>query len=259
MNRNKHVTTMPGDETRPAVNPGDLLPFDYCSVSASVATFLKGQADRIRRQAGTSIIQIGKALIAAKHYLSHGAFLKWLASEVGMPARTAQDYMQVAHWAKGKSATIALLPPSVLYVISSPRAPQRFADDVLKRIEHGQRVDPGTLRAELKALLENQRNDRGQTTVSCGNGHSSIISTASSDGLLFELVAILERGLSDADFARVSRIMTSEGVLNHPRLADEIMLAFRIAKEADVGARVVAEIIDCSPRSAPEQVEVHAT
>jgi hypothetical protein len=259
MNKNQHVTTRPRDETLPSVNPGDLLPFDYCSVSGPVANFLRGQADRIRRQAGTSIIQIGKALIAAKHYLSHGAFLKWLVSEVGMPARTAQDYMQVAHWAKGKSATVALLPASVLYVISSPRAPQRFVDDVLERIEHGQRVDPGTLRAELKALLENQRNDHAATTISCIAAHDSIVSTTSSDGLLFDFVAILERGLSDADFARVSRIMTSEGVLNHPRLADEIMLAFRIAKEADVRARVVAEIIDVSPRSAPEQVEVHAT
>ena len=77
--------------------------------------------------------------------------------------------------------------------------------------------------------------------------------------MLFEFVTILEQGLSDTDFARVSKIMTSHGVLNHPNLAEEIMLAFRIAKEADVRVRVLAEIIDVSPRSASEHVEMHAT
>lgn len=37
------------------------LPFDYNSVPSSLAKFLSGQADRIRRQCVTSIIQIGKA------------------------------------------------------------------------------------------------------------------------------------------------------------------------------------------------------
>jgi hypothetical protein len=42
--------------------------------------------------------------IAAKHYLSHGSFLRWVETEAGLPARTAQAYMQVAHWASGKNA-----------------------------------------------------------------------------------------------------------------------------------------------------------
>src|ERR1700694_3470263 len=70
--------------------------FDYCSVAPPLASFLKGQAERIRRQCATSIIQIGKALFEAKRHLSHGAFLRWVEWEVCMPVRTAQACMRVA-------------------------------------------------------------------------------------------------------------------------------------------------------------------
>src|SRR5436305_1571476 len=81
------------------------LSFDYSSLPPSVARFLRGQADRIRQHCASSIIQIGKALLEAKHHLSHGAFLPWVECEVGIPARTAQVYMRSANWAAGKSAT----------------------------------------------------------------------------------------------------------------------------------------------------------
>jgi hypothetical protein len=38
-------------------------------LAPSVAEFLKGQAERIRRCVASSIVNIGKDLIAAKHYL----------------------------------------------------------------------------------------------------------------------------------------------------------------------------------------------
>jgi hypothetical protein len=62
----------------------------YFLVSPSVANFLRGQADRIRQYTRKSIIQIGKDLVAAKRYLSHGAFLRWVESEVGIPVRRVE-------------------------------------------------------------------------------------------------------------------------------------------------------------------------
>ena len=90
------------------------LRFDYESVPLSVAKFLRGQADRIRRQCATSVIQIGKALLEAKRHLSHGGFLRWVECEVCIPVRTAQTYMRVANWASDKGATVAHLSPSAL-------------------------------------------------------------------------------------------------------------------------------------------------
>ena len=81
--------------------------FNYDSVSPTVAKFLKGQANRILRTSSSAVIQVGKDLIAAKHYLPHGSFLVWVENEVGMRTRTAQAYMRVAQWASGKSATVA--------------------------------------------------------------------------------------------------------------------------------------------------------
>lgn len=86
---------------------------DHGTLPHSVARFLQGQADRIRPQCASSIIQIGKALAEAKRHLSLGRFFQWVECEVG----TAQAYMRAANWASGKSATVAHLPPSALYLL----------------------------------------------------------------------------------------------------------------------------------------------
>jgi hypothetical protein len=82
--------------------------FDYASVTIPVAKFLKGQATRIRQYAGKAIVQIGGDLVSAKHYLSHGQFLRWVENEVGIPPRTAQAYMQAAQWAADHRAMAAV-------------------------------------------------------------------------------------------------------------------------------------------------------
>ena len=133
-------------------NISEPMLFNYDSVSSSIAKFLKGQAERIRHEAGTSVIRIGRALIGAKHYLSHGAFLHWLSSEIGIPARTAQAYMQVAHWAEGKSSKFERLPPSLLYILSAPSTPTDFVSRVLTKVEAGERVSLLTVREELRSM-----------------------------------------------------------------------------------------------------------
>lgn len=93
--------------------------FDYSDVQPTVARFLRGQADRIRQQCVTSIIQIGKALREAKRHLSHGAFLQWVEWEVCIPVRAAQAYMRVAAWAADKGAAVVHLTPTTLYLFVS--------------------------------------------------------------------------------------------------------------------------------------------
>src|SRR6185295_2783239 len=123
--------------------------FDYDCLPSSVAKFLQGQADRIRRHCASSIIQIGKALTEAKHHLSHGQFLLWVEGEVGMPVRTAQAYTRIASWASTKGATVAHLTPSALHLLSASSTPAEFAADVLSRVKEGEHISPSVLRKEL--------------------------------------------------------------------------------------------------------------
>jgi hypothetical protein len=222
---------------RSAKRPDDVSWFDYSDVSSSVAKFLKGQADRICRSAGKSVIEIGKHLIGAKHYLSHGAFLRWVECEVGMPARTAQAYMQVAQWASGKNPAVALLPPTLLYLLSAPCTPHEFIVDVLKRAAAGEHISLPAVRGELKALREAKCDESQNEAI---NGHrppahrprtESASKILDLGATVMGAVAIMARGLSKSDFTRVQEILTSKSVLCDPDFTQKIEAAFRSVKE----------------------------
>lgn len=206
----------------------DGLRFDYGEVEPAAARFLKGQADRIRRQCATSTIQIGRALIEAKRYLSHGAFLCWVEREVGMPARTAQAYMRVANWASSKSATVAQLSPSALYLLSTTGIPEDFVVSILSRVEAGEYLAPSVIRAELKAFRSTSANERAEQEMHAKATLSSdlIATECGARDAVAELVTILIEGLSAADFARVRDIVTSETVLADPQLGQNLHAAF---------------------------------
>jgi Protein of unknown function (DUF3102) len=206
--------------------------FDYASVTPSVATFLRGQADRIRRYAAKSVIQIGKDLIAAKRYLCHGAFLHWLESEVGIAARTGQVYMQVAHWAEGQDTRIALLPPSLLYMLSSPSTPKEFSDDVLKRLDGGENIMLAAVREELKNHREtNRKGPPVQPKAGTRSAAQKQKSIEADEGTAVgEAVEILARWLPEQCFTRVRDLMTSKTVLEHPNLAQLIAVTFSAAR-----------------------------
>jgi Protein of unknown function (DUF3102) len=203
------------------------LRFDYHAVTPSVARFLRGQADSIRRQCVTSILQIGKALREAKRHLSHGAFLQWVEWEVCLPARTAQAYMRVAAWAADKGATVAHLSPATLYLLSASSTPDDFVSSVLKRAEAGEYISATALRKELRVrrVNEEQESLRALEGPKPGFVQQAVNDCENCDALT-ELIAILVRGLSAADYERVKTIMTSADVLTDPDLAQNLELAF---------------------------------
>jgi hypothetical protein len=209
------------------------LRFDYNSVSSSLAKFLKGQADRIRRHCATSTIQIGRALLEAKRHLSHGAFLRWVEWEVCIPVRTAQAYMRVASWAADKGATVAHLSPSSLYLLSASSTPTDFVSRVLSRAEVGEYIAPSVMRAELRALRASDQQkhlDAEVPTLTTTEGNLVQLmltdESKSSDGLA-ELVSILIKALSPSDFARVRDIVTSDPVVTDPQLAQSLGRVFQ--------------------------------
>jgi hypothetical protein len=204
--------------------------FDYGTLSHSVARFLQGQAERIRRQCATSIIQMGKALIEAKRHLSHGGFVQWVECEVGIPARTAQAYMRAANWASGKSATVAHLPPSAVYLLSAANVPEEFVSEILHRIDAGEQIAPSAMREQLKAFQ--QKKQKAISECPKTNGGDSVVSFHEKHqgrSPIVELVALLSQKLSTQDFARVSEIFTSDRVLSDPHLAENLGKEFRSA------------------------------
>jgi hypothetical protein len=224
------------------MSPNDVVPvppaeqiivasqFNYDELSSSVANFLRGQAERIRRHVASSVINIGKDLTGAKHYLIHGAFVAWVESEVGIPARTAQAYMRVARWASQKGATVAHFPPSLLYLLSASNTPETFVSDVVRRVNAGERISVRALRDKLRDLRDTaqdrqSRKPRLASALSHHDDTSSAVAVAD-DTILAEVVAILARRLSPRDFTRVRDIMTAKPVLEDPNLAQQIASAF---------------------------------
>ncbi|MCP1845662.1 hypothetical protein ACVIHI_008869 [Bradyrhizobium sp. USDA 4524] len=205
------------------------LKFDYAGVSPSVEAFLRGQADRIRRQCASSIIQIGKALLEAKRHLSHGVFLGWVESEVGIPCRTAQAYMRAAQWAAGKSAAVAHLPVSAIYMLSANGVPEQFVVDVLERLEAGEQIGAVAIRQELRTFVAQSRRERSVASEDASRSVRAQYPIDEERAGLGELAAFLARKLSDVDFARVCQILTSDSVLSDPDLAEELGRHFRVA------------------------------
>jgi hypothetical protein len=218
------------------------LRFDYSSVSLSVAKFLKGQADRIRRQCATSTIQIGRGLLEAKRHVSHGAFLRWVEAEVCMSVRTAQAYMRVASWAADKGIAAVSFSPSALYLLAASNTPDGFVTSVLRRAEAGEYIAPAVMRKELRALKKSEREDCSNTRTSTLGivkreaVRLAVTQESQSDGKLAELVSILLEGLSPTDFTRVRNIMTSEAVITDPQLAQNLGRAF-CSRKGSAGRR----------------------
>ena len=211
--------------------------FDYTGeVSPSVAKYLMGQVERIRRSASKSIVEIGKDLIGAKHYLSHGAFLRWVESEVGVPARTAQAYMQVAQWVSQKGAGVTALPPTLLYLLSAPSTPEEFITSVLKRVGAGEQITFQSILKELKALREAKWDLKHSDA--CSEFRPAELSLQvmplkpDAATIVTEAVAVLARGLSKAEFSQVREMLTSKPVLDDPELAQKIAAAFSAIQDA---------------------------
>jgi hypothetical protein len=201
--------------------------FDYGTVSLSVAQFLQGQAERIRRQSVNSILQIGKALIEAKRHLSHGGFVNWVECEVGIPARTAQTYMRAANWASGKSAKLAHLPPSAIYLLSAANVPEEFVHQVLNRIDAGEKIAFSVVREELKAF---QCKQKGVSECEQSNDKNHMAPLGKNHDVrsaVTGLVALLSRKLSPEDFARVCAMFTDKRIISDPDLIQNLVDEFR--------------------------------
>jgi hypothetical protein len=228
--------------------------FDYESVPKSVATFLKGESERIRRQYTTSIVQIGKALLGAKRYLSHGSFIAWVEAEIGMPARTAQAYMRVAQWATDKSASVAHLPPAALYLLSASSTPPEFVRQITDRVEAGEKIALAEVRSALRdyrgTVANKLRQDQSPEQLASLAGQMDV--TAS----LEAAVMIIARGLSTADFLQVKSAFTHQYLTEDPNFANYVSTLFSKVKTTATQARST-EVSDLDDHVSKSAASLH--
>ncbi len=129
----------------------DVIPLPIASISS--ANSLDEIAARIRHVQCKNIIVIGELLTIAKAKLKHGNFQAWAERELGIKAKTAQNYMNAASFVQGKSETISHLPPSILYQLAAPSAPK----EIVAKVIAADIIDAGTIDTELDNYRRAQR------------------------------------------------------------------------------------------------------
>jgi hypothetical protein len=118
--------------------------------------FLEDAAKRINdrlRVTKENVIEIGRELMAVKERLGHGNFQPWIEAECGISQKTAERYMQVAHYfttdAKIDFMTIIDVDMNTLYELAAPSTPEEVRSAVEDRLRTGDEVTAEEVR-ELK-------------------------------------------------------------------------------------------------------------
>lgn len=125
----------------------------YSELTPDVASSARAAAERIRvrmSRTAADIIAIGNDLREVKAQIGHGNFLPWIEAEFSMSERSARRFMDCAE--SFKSATVADLPPTVLYALAAPSVPEEVRQEALRRAEAGETVDLDVV-ADLKREL----------------------------------------------------------------------------------------------------------
>ncbi|MCJ2043065.1 DUF3102 domain-containing protein [Methylobacterium sp. J-078] len=136
----------------PYAEPTTQAAFDYSALASGQADRVERAANRIRaledalrKQVEMSAIEIGRTLIEVKDTLSSGQFGKWLIAEFGWSDRTARNFMSAARLADEKSEIVSVLPPTGLYKLASASTPETCVNDVIQRLEAGERLSAKTI------------------------------------------------------------------------------------------------------------------
>jgi hypothetical protein len=131
--------------------------FDYASLDPALATDARAAIARIRARIRSARYEIGHDLIAIKSQMDHGTFGNWIAAELGITLRTAENYMNAAKFVEGKSESVSLLPPSAIYALAAPSAPTEIVQEVLAAVDAGTLIPVNEIRQKLNPAADARR------------------------------------------------------------------------------------------------------
>jgi DUF3102 family protein len=152
----------PVEEIADAAEPGERLPetnFDYAAAPVDRDAELAMLVARIkasRKRHIEAVHDIGAALLRAKELLGHGNFLPWLQAEFRWSERTANNYMSIARFFKGKTANFADLDIGAAAALAAKSTPAEVRDELLERAEAGESIT----REEIKERIAASRKAR---------------------------------------------------------------------------------------------------
>ena len=137
------------------------LPFDYTGFAPALADDLRATAESIRKSIHKTladIVAIGNKLIIANDKIEHGSFVPWVEKEIGIPIRTAQNYMNAARFAaEHKNEIISFLPPTTIYRLAVPGIPVEIVEHVLAHAQAGEIVTDTAVRETIKDAKQKQQ------------------------------------------------------------------------------------------------------
>lgn len=113
------------------------FPFDYSQLPSDAADKARQVAAAINRSAANYVRVIGLQLVEAKSILPHGAFMPWAETELGMSARTAQNYMAAARFLADKPEPVSYLPAKVIYALAAPTTPAAVVEQIVAEAQAG--------------------------------------------------------------------------------------------------------------------------
>lgn len=118
------------------------LRWDYSQLGEAAGAVMGHAIEikRVERRASEAIVEAGRHLIAVKESLDHGQWEDWLETEFKMSARTAQRMMAVTRQFDGKTGTVSLLGPSVLYLLAGDSVPEPAREAVIDLAKSGETV-----------------------------------------------------------------------------------------------------------------------
>jgi hypothetical protein len=131
--------------------------FDYATLDPALAADARAAIARIRARIRSARYEIGHDLIAIKSRMDHGTFGNWVAAELGITLRTAENYMNAARFVEGKTEAISLLPPSAIYALAAPSAPSNIVQEVLAAVDAGTLIPVTEIRQKLNTAAAARR------------------------------------------------------------------------------------------------------
>lgn len=156
------IAPIGGGEPRAGSNEmsGSITPYEQMDNEArKIARAAVQHIAGLQGRLVADIIEIGKALIGVKDAVGHGNFTPWLRVEFNWTERTAQNFMSAAERFGSNPKCVSHLPLNTVYKLAAPSTPEPLRQNIVERLERGERIDPGEISGEIRSALREAKEE----------------------------------------------------------------------------------------------------
>lgn len=139
--------------------------FDYSELDAATADKARGVVERYRDRTKAYVIDTGLDLLSIKARLDHGQFHEGVKAEMQMEPRSAQRAMAAADLFASKSVSVTRMPPTALYALSAPSTPALVREQLVQRIEAGEKLSAKQVEKIVHEAREQARREQEEAKL----------------------------------------------------------------------------------------------